>query len=197
MPPLSKNNNFAFDDIIGNVSYSSISSITERKARFALNLEENVVLIESHKEYSSKELQQYYWTPDEQEDMRDELMNTIERMIKGKKPKKHDYRGLESYKDQEAYDRIRTKHFAAVFAEQAMQSRSSVKNAESMANVSKMVSADSAKIARKTARKDAQDAEDAWNVELQNRRESLPRRMFSKLIRSNSRRIWREICLES
>ena len=41
-------------EIVGNASSSSLTS-SERRARFALEMEEKVVLIESHKEYTPEE----------------------------------------------------------------------------------------------------------------------------------------------
>ncbi|CAJ1968349.1 unnamed protein product [Cylindrotheca closterium] len=176
-------NNVVIDEINGNASSTSLSS-TERRIRFALNMEEKVIVVESHKDYSPIEFEKCFWTPQEQEKMRTEQLKTIARMEKGKKAKKEDYRGLESGEIAQAFEQKFRKCVTAVMKAQAEQDKVC---ADSLADVSKTVTAESAKKALMLAQKDAQEAEIAW-TEPKQRRKSLPKRILSKLlVRNNSR----------
>eukprot|EP00526_Cylindrotheca_closterium_P023964 CAMPEP_0113608580 /NCGR_PEP_ID=MMETSP0017_2-20120614/4010_1 /TAXON_ID=2856 /ORGANISM="Cylindrotheca closterium" /LENGTH=193 /DNA_ID=CAMNT_0000517293 /DNA_START=58 /DNA_END=639 /DNA_ORIENTATION=- /assembly_acc=CAM_ASM_000147 len=181
-------NNMVIDEIVGNASSSSLSS-TQRRARFSLNMEETVVLIASHQDYSLEEFEQCFYTPSEQGKMRSEQLGTIARMEKGKKAKKDDYRGLESQEIVRAFDKKRSKCLMAVLMKQAEHGKLNIKNPDSLANISQRITSESTKKALLAAQQDAEEAEEAWTVQPQQRRKSLPKRMLSKLlIRSNSRR---------
>ena len=167
-------------EIVGNASSSSLTS-SERRARFALEMEEKVVLIESHKEYTPEEFSNLYWTVNEQDKMRDEQLNTIARMEKGKKAKKDDYRGLESAEVAKAFQQKRDKCVSAVLKAQAENGKCWV----SIGNASKSATEESARKALLLAQRDAEEAENAWVVQENRRKKSLPKRLFAKLLRRN------------
>ncbi|KAL3936329.1 MAG: hypothetical protein SGBAC_008326 [Bacillariaceae sp.] len=175
---IDNNVSISMDEISGNTSSSSLSS----SVRFSLNMEEKVILVESHKDYTPEEFARCFYTESDQGKMRSEQLSTIARMEKGKKPKKEDYRGLESEEIAQAFQKNQCKCAEAVLAKQ-----SEIKNPDALANISKSVTAEAAQKALLLAQRDAEEAEKVWSVqEVPKRRKSLPKRILSKLIKSSS-----------